>query len=248
MISQHHLYAKWEAFEGRRAEGIFLNMPSVLQIAPESCSQVQTSALCCLLLGKASCALCLQPRSFRKRPVDGKGSALGSGWSMVQTTEFSCQSETTAWSSSSCSLCPISAQIPGLQTGGTSWYGQAREDEESPLPRGRCDLGKGVPRSVMYWPWSSSLPFTGLVGSWGAREVSREVACSRGLPEQCNKRGVQHFKQKVAFCSSFLCHTKPSHLNAKGPHSGIFAPHSYWNSCELGIEQLNAFLALTLIL
>lgn len=122
-------------------------MPSVLQIAPESCSRVQMSSLCWLLLEKASCALCLLPRSFRQHLTDGKGSALGSGWSMVKTTDFSCQSKTTTWSSSR-SLCPISAQIPGLQAGGTSWYSLAKEDEESSPLRGH-DLGKGVPRSVM---------------------------------------------------------------------------------------------------
>lgn len=58
---------------------------------------------------------------------------------MVQTTDFTCQSKTTAWLSSSHSLCPISAQILGLQAGGTSWYGVAREDEEGLLLRERLD-------------------------------------------------------------------------------------------------------------
>lgn len=49
-------HPKWKAFEGRWAEGIFLNMPSVFQKIPESCSQVQLSSLC-LLLEKAFCAL-----------------------------------------------------------------------------------------------------------------------------------------------------------------------------------------------
>lgn len=121
VISQHHLYVKWEVFEGKQAEGILLNTPSVLQIAPESCSQVQLSSPCCwsrLHMHYACCPYHLGNVRWmgRAQPwVSGPWSA----WSMVQSPDFSCQSKSTAWSSSSHSLCLIPAQIPGLQGGGT---------------------------------------------------------------------------------------------------------------------------------
>lgn len=132
VISQHLLDTKWKAFEGRWAEAIFLNMPSVFQITPESCSQVQLSSLC-LLLEKGFCALFLLLRSFRWHPTGGKGSALGSGWSMVQTTDFSFQSETTVWSSRSVHCAQFLQKSQACKAGGASWYGL---DLENPLLRG----------------------------------------------------------------------------------------------------------------
>lgn len=147
--------------------------------------------------------------------IQWKGQAqpwgLGGPWYKLQTSHVKARPEHDYPSPIHCAQ--FLHPIPGLQAGGTSWYGLARDDEEGTLLRGCLDgdLGKGVPQSVTYWPWYSSLPFTGLVGSWGA-QGSEGKSPTRGdcwgglvhLPEQCNKRGAEHCKQKVSFSSSFL--------------------------------------------
>lgn len=106
-------------------------------------------------LGEAFCALLL-PRPFRWHPAGGKGSALEPGWHKLQPFHFR---ERPQHGHLQCSLCPISAQIPGLQ----SWRGVVvGPGFRKPTAKGtfRGWLQKGSPTICWYWLW----PFTGLLG------------------------------------------------------------------------------------
>lgn len=70
----------------------------------------------------------------------------------------------------------------------------------------------------------------GEVGSWGAQGVWRAVTHSGGLlgwdlvvlPQQRNKRGVEHFKRTIAFCSSFLLTYRAITAKCKGTPQRYF--------------------------
>lgn len=109
--------------------------------------------------------------------------------------------------------------------GRSGWGGGRRATAEGVF---RWWPRKGSP--TIYRLWSSALSFTGLVGSWGAQGVWRAVTHSGGLlgwdlvvlPQQRNKRGVEHFKRTIAFCSSFLLTYRAITAKCKGTPQRYF--------------------------